>query len=137
MESADVREGNHGYEGHRTKAQPATAQYTVARSSQSGLSVPNAVTKMAGAAPATPGPSQPPPTDDRPARSAPGCTQRLRGRALARQAAHMRALGKDHGCPPADPPAGVSVLVVAVGLMCPTADRSGVSQPLGGFGSLP
>lgn len=49
----------------------------------------------------------------------------------------MRALGKDQGCSPADPPSRVSMLVVAVGLMCPTADRSGVSQPLGGFGSLP
>ncbi len=33
--------------------------------------------------------------------------------------------------------AGMSVLVVAVGLMCPDADPRAWAQPLGGFGSLP
>ncbi len=61
-----------------TKAQQAAAQYTVARSSKSGRSVPNAVRKIAGAERRRPpGRSQPPRTDDRLPAAPPGCTQRL------------------------------------------------------------
>ncbi len=68
-----------------TKAQQAAAQYTLARSSKSGRSVPNAVRKIAGAERRRPpGPSQPPRTDDRlPAAPWLHPAPQLRGRALA------------------------------------------------------